>query len=185
MAANLHETFDVRRGPQRFRELIIYISQKSVDDPHFGAVKLNKVLYHSDFRAFERFGVPLTGMRYVKLQMGPAPNALLHVRRELEEEGAIRIDRVPIGGVEQHRTVALRSPAMSLFTEDEVWLVDEVIADLSGQNATEVSNASHDLRWRVMNMKDSMPYELAYLSDEGLTKHDIKRTDELARSFGW
>ena len=74
-------TIPVARGAQRFRELIVYISQRSAEDPHFGAVKLNKILYHSDFRAYERFGVPLTGVCYFRLKAGPAPKALLPVRR--------------------------------------------------------------------------------------------------------
>lgn len=183
--SNLHETFDVPRGAQRFRELIIYISQKSAADPNFGAIKLNKVLYHADFRAFERFGVPLTGVRYQKLLLGPAPKSLLHVRRALVEEGAIRVDRQPYGNYEQHRTVALRDAALGLFTEDEILLVDEVISDLWRQNGTEVSDASHDIRWSVMNLQDAMPYELAFLSDEALTPRDNQRTSELARELGW
>ncbi|MGB3653418.1 MAG: Panacea domain-containing protein [Rivularia sp. (in: cyanobacteria)] len=181
----LHETFDVPRGQQRFRELIIYVSKKSEDDPHFGAIKLNKILYYSDFRAFERFGMPLTGVRYHKLKLGPAPKSLIPVRNALEAERAIRVDRVRVGEHDQHRTVALRAPAMSLFTEDEVQLIDEVIDDLWGQTGSQVSDASHDIRWRLLNLKDPMPYELAYLSDEQLTNRDIRRTDELAIELGW
>lgn len=183
--ARLHETFDVPRGWQRLRELIVYVSRRSEADPHFGAIKLNKILYYSDFRAFERFGIPLTGVRYQKLPLGPAPKSLLHVRRFLEEEGAIRVDLQPYGNFEQHRTVALRDAALGLFTEDEIHLVDGMIKELWHQNGTQVSNASHDIRWNVMNLQDAMPYELAYLSDEPLTPHDKQRTAELAREFGW
>lgn len=182
---HLHETFNVPRGVQRFRELIVYISQQSSADPHFGAIKLNKILYHADFRAFERFGHPLTGVRYQKLRLGPAPTSLLHVRRALEAEGAIRVIKLPNGNYEQHRTVALRPAVLSLFTEDEIGLVDQVIRDLWDQNGTQVSDASHDIRWRVLNLSDPMPYELAYLSNEGLTEHDRKRTDALASELRW
>jgi hypothetical protein len=183
---HLHETFDVPRGTQRFRELIIYVSMKCEGDVHFGATKLNKILYHADFRAFERFGVPLTGVRYVKLQNGPAPRALVPVRDELEREGALRVVKVPIGPEHtQHRTVALRDPVLSLFTPDEIAVVDEVISDLWHQNALEVSNASHDIRWLTLQLKDPMPYEMAYLCNEPLTEADAARTRELAAALGW
>ncbi len=186
MGRHLHETYAVERGPQRFRELMIYVSQKCQADPHFGAIKLNKILYYSDFRAFERFGIPLTGVRYQKLEHGPAPTSLLPVRRSLIEEGALRLEiSVFAGGYELHRTIPLREPAMSLFSADEVALVDEVIDDLWGQTAAEVSDASHDIRWRVVNLHDPMPYELAYLSNEGLTAHDQYRTEQLAEELGW
>jgi len=42
--------------PEKFRELILYIARKSEDDPKFGAVKLNKILFFSDFAAFRAFG---------------------------------------------------------------------------------------------------------------------------------
>lgn len=185
MTRLLHETFDVPRGPQRFRELIVYVSQKSATDPHFGAIKLNKILYYADFRAFERFGRPLTGVKYQKLKLGPAPKCLPVVRRQLQEEGAIRIEVRIVGGRDQHRTVALRPAVMAHFKDDEILLIDEVITDLWSQNGTQVSDASHDIRWRVLQLQDAMPYELAYLSDEPMTPADHKRTEELAARFGW
>ncbi len=185
MGVRLRETVDVQRGAQRFRELMVYISSKSAADPHFGAIKLNKILYYSDFRAFERFGVPLTGYRYVKRRNGPAPKALVPIRDALIEEGALRLDYVPVGGVMQHRTVAMRPAILSLFTEDELQIVDGVISDLWSQNGTEVSNASHDIRWKTLQMDDPMPYELAYLSNEAITEHDRRRTEALAAEFAW
>lgn len=183
---HLNETFDVERGVQRFRELIVYVSKKCQSDPNFGAVKLNKILYHSDFRAFERFGVPLTGVRYFKLKQGPAPKSLIPHRRNLIDEGAIRLDRVGIGtGWEQHRTVALREPIIDFFTPDEISIVDEVISELWTQNATEVSNASHDVRWRVLQERDSLPYEFAFLSDDSVSEAEDRRTRELAAELGW
>ncbi len=185
-ASILHFAVPVERSAQRFRELIVYISNKCENDPHFGAVKLNKILYHSDFRAFERFGIPLTGVRYFRLPKGPAPRAMLPIRRELESEGAIRIDKVSVsGGLEQHRTVALRAPVLDHFTLDELLLVDQVIGELWSQNATEVSDASHDIRWRTLQHKDTIPYEFAFLSNEPLTREEIDRTNELAARFGW
>lgn len=186
MNYRLQQTVDVPRGPQKFRELLIYVSKMCRNDPTFGAVKLNKILYYSDFRAFERFGVPITGVRYFKLQQGPAPKALVPIRRQLEEEGAIRVEKLDLGdGFEQHRTVAERDPAMSIFSKDEIALVDDVIEDLWGQSARDVSDASHDIRWRAVNMRDTLPYEFAFLSNEAVTEADNKRTAELAKEFGW
>ncbi|PDQ17331.1 hypothetical protein CN311_30580 [Mesorhizobium sanjuanii] len=143
-------------------------------------------MYHSDFRAFERFGAPLTGTPYFKLKKGPAPKALMIFRRQLEEEGAIKIAKVDIGGGrEQIRTVALRDAITDHFSVDELQLVDEVIEELWNQNAAEVSNASHDIRWKVLELKDDIPYEFAYLSNEDVTSQDIARTHELAAEHGW
>lgn len=184
--SSLNFSIAVPRGAQRFRELIVYISKKCEHDPWFGAIKLNKILYYADFRAFERFGVPLTGMPYFRLPKGPAPKPLLIFRRDLVNEGAIRVDeiRLPDGKV-QHRTIALREPVLDHFVSDEIALVDRVIDDLWGQNGREVSDASHDIRWKVLNNQDDMPYEFAYLSNEAVTPAEIERTRELAGTHGW
>lgn len=182
----LHETVNVERQAQRFRELIVYVSQQSLRDPHFGAIKLNKILYHSDFRAFERFGVPITGVRYFRLRMGPAPRALRRVRDQLEDEGVIRVEKVNIGGsYEQHRTIALRDPILGFFSADEIALVDEVIEELWHQNGREVSDASHDVRWRVLQDKDPIPYEFAYLVNDPVSEAENERTRQLAAELGW
>jgi hypothetical protein len=181
---HLHFSIPVARGKQRFRELIVYVSKKSENDTHFGATKLNKILYHSDFRAFERLGQPITGMVYFRLPKGPAPQALLPIRQELVSEGAIRVDQVSAGPYRQDRTVALRDPLLTLFNEDELRIVDEVIAELWSQNAGEVSDASHDVRWRVLNDKERLPYEFAFL-DDSLTEDDIAKTRELAERLKW
>ena len=181
-------TFSVslERGLQRFRELIVYIASKSVDDPSFGATKLNKILYHSDFRAFERFGVPLTGAPYFRLKNGPAPRVMVPVRDELVAEGVIEVVKKDLGnGYVQHRVIARRNPVLEHFTADEIALVDEVIRELWPQTATEVSDASHDIRWRTLQDKDPIPYEFAFLSNEVPTEDDVARTEQLVAEFGW
>lgn len=182
----LHETYDVRRGPQRFRELILYVSKECQNDTRFGATKLNKILYHSDFKAFERFGTPLTGVRYIRLPQGPAPRALVPVRNELEREGALKVERREVApGYTQDRTIALREPVKDLFTADELALVDEVIEQLWNQSAKEVSDASHDISWRALTHKDPMPYELVHLSNDPISESENRRTKELAVELGW
>lgn len=186
MRGTLHQTYDVPRGPQRFRELILYISKACQNDQWFGAVKLNKILYHSDFRAFERFGIPLTGVRYWRLPKGPAPKPLVPVRNELVREGALRVEQRQVGPDHcQKRPIALRDPVTDLFTADELALVDEVIRDLWDQTAAEVSDASHDIRWSALTDKDPMPYELVHLSGEPLSDAEQSRTRELAKELGW
>lgn len=187
LPANKKLTFHypVERGLQRFRELIVYISQQSRQDSQFGAVKLNKILYFSDFMAFERLGQPLTGMVYQKLEHGPAPRAMVPVLRELIEEKVIAIETVFVFGKPQKRTVALRPAITSLFFADELALIDEVISELEGQGASDVSYRSHDLRWKAVQLNDSIPYEFIYFDPRELTAEDVTRSHELAREFGW
>jgi hypothetical protein len=185
MAKSVHYTVDVPRGMQRFRELIVYISGRCASDPHFGTTKLNKILYHADFRAFERFGVPLTGMKYFKLPFGPAPKAMLPVLGELEAEGAISRDPPPKGEHDQRKTYARREAHMDHFTEDEIDLIEEVIQELAPHTATKVSADSHGVAWKARHMRDEIPYEAAFLLDESPTADDIMEARELNSRYEW
>lgn len=68
-----------RLNKEKFRELILYVANMSRNDPDFGAVKLNKILYYADFRAYRELGRPISGAAYRKLSEGPAPRQLLRV----------------------------------------------------------------------------------------------------------
>ncbi|HEX4738128.1 MAG TPA: Panacea domain-containing protein [Allosphingosinicella sp.] len=185
MARRLHYAFDVPRGRQRFRELIIYIAGECENDQFFGATKLNKILFNADFRAFERFGQPLTGMRYFKLPKGPAPRALVPVVGELVQEGALKPAPPQDEPFEQRRIVALRKPYLDHFTRDELDVVDEVIKELWNKSATAVSDESHGVAWRARNMRDDIPYEAVFLADLPATPDDIVEARELNERYGW
>src|SRR5437867_4342841 len=119
---------------ERFVELLLYYSKRGHDEGLvIGATKLNKLLFFSDFRAFARFGKPLTGARYQKLQWGPAPRALLPIRTELIESGQVK----PSDPEDWNYVLEpCREPDMSLFSEKELFVIDEVFEELRPLNAT-------------------------------------------------
>lgn len=171
----------------RFKELMLYVSERMFDDPSFGAVKLNKVLYFSDFIAYSSLGHPITGATYQKLKNGPAPRQLLPAQRELEEEDAAElVESAYFGGYTQKRLIPQRKADLSSFSAEEISLVDEVIEDLRGHSASEVSELSHRaVGWQIAEIGEDIPYETALLSDDPLTMEDVERAKELASEHGW
>lgn len=171
----------------KFKELVLYVSEKLFDDPKFGAVKLNKVLYFSDFLAFAKLGKPITGATYQKLKQGPAPKQLLPARHQLEaNDDAEWVDRAYFGGYTQKRVIPKRKADLSAFNADEIAIVDRVIDDLRDRSAAEVSALSHEaVGWRIAQLGQEIPYESALLSDEPLSEADIERGQELAQEHGW
>jgi hypothetical protein len=100
-AAPANPRFHAKQWPEderKMKELILYISQKCADDAKFGATKLNKILYFSDFLAYAYHGSPITGFEYQKLPNGPAPRRLVPVREQLMESGELGIQEVPLRG---------------------------------------------------------------------------------------
>jgi len=55
---------------------VLYLSQRSADDPGFGMVKLNKLLYRADFEAYRLLGHSITGAVYEKQDFGPVARPL-------------------------------------------------------------------------------------------------------------
>lgn len=151
---------------EKFVELVLYFSKRGIDEGLvIGSTKLNKLLFFSDFRAFAKLGEPLTGARYQRLEWGPAPRALLPVREELLGDGEVQFrDSEDWNQVLE----PLRDPDMSLFSDDERFIIDEVFDELRPFNATAASDYSHTKSpgWNAADDYEDIPYETARISTE-------------------
>jgi hypothetical protein len=170
---------------EKLAELILYISQKCATDPKFGAVKLNKILYLSDFLAFGHWGEPITAVPYQHLRMGPAPTRFIPVRDALQKSGKLVVQTLPLkSGKRQVRTVNLVDPNLKVFSGREIALVDSIIQDLWDMDAEESSEFSHRfVGWKMTKEGDPIPYGSIFISDEPLSPAEIQRGQELAREF--
>ena len=149
---------------EKLAELVLYVAEQLRDDAPGGATKLNKVLYFAEFRHMRRFGKPITGVSYRKLPQGPAPRRFRPVRDELIGSGAARLEVDDYFGVPLHRLIPIRPANRSLFTDDELATVDQVVKALWGKSASDVSELSHqEVGWRILDMNEDIPYASAYL----------------------
>lgn len=170
---------------QRLREMILYISACSAYDRAFGVTKLNKLLWWSDTSAFGIRRRPITGATYIRLPQGPVPQGIDAIRDDMQRLGEIAISRVEHYGRVIHRVVPLRRHDLSLFTGEEIAIVDEIVLQNRVSNATSVSRRSHGRMWEALKQGQPMPYESVFISDAKATRYDMVRTRELARQFGW
>jgi Protein of unknown function (DUF4065) len=165
--------------PEKFRQLILYVATASEDDPRFGATKLNKLLYFSDFEAFGLFGAPITGATYQKLDRGPAPREILPVLQQMEAEGSIQREERRYFHLRQKCVVPTEQPDTSVFEPREVELVDLVLRELRDRDASQVRALSHlDLNWQLAEPGKSISYATAYISDRRPTASEIRRYQE-------
>lgn len=156
---------------EKFKELICYVAKQSEDDPAFGSIKLNKILFYADFAAYRNLGQPITGACYQKLREGPAPRELLVARDELIASGDVRIEERPyFTGVQKRLEVsARRVPDREIFEPYEVEIVDSVIHAFYGKTAREVSDFSHrEPGWALAEDRETIPYETAWISADPL-----------------
>ncbi len=184
--ANVIIDFSGVYDEDKFKELIIYIADKCSDDPDFGATKLNKILFYSEFFSYGKYGESITKMPYFRIQNGPAPKYMKPISDQMIEDNDIAIQPKPRFGFTQLRTIPLREANLRKLNARDVAIVDEVISALSGVNARGVSKYSHlEIGVRIVDEKEEIPYHSVFLSRLPLTKYDIEHGLELAKQYDW
>jgi hypothetical protein len=170
----------------KFTELLLYVAARLQTDRAGGATKLNKVLFFADFAHVRRTGAPITGAEYQKLPQGPAPRRLKPVRDALVEAGAARVAREEFLGYELHRLVPLRSADTTVFAPAELETIEQVLVDLDGLNARQVSDLSHEeAGWRLVDEGDVIPYEAALVGVRQVSTPTSRRLErEVAERYG-
>ena len=157
---------------RKFVNALLYFAKHTNPD-QLGSTKLNKLLYHADFLHFKRYGRPITGDRYVKMPYGPVPSTAYAVvsdaSRSLSGEvvktildGKIRIRNVKIADKKQSRIEALVDPDLSVFSESELEVLEEVAKQYKNRSATRLSRDSHspDAPWSKTQDFQTIEYEL-------------------------
>jgi hypothetical protein len=170
---------------KRVTELILYISKKLSKDDYFGQIKLNKVLFFSDFTAFGRLGRTITGVEYQHLDEGPAARPMLPIQMRMKAAKILVIEPKSLYGYTQDRPISLRDPDLSDFSGEEIAIVDAWIDRLRPMTATQASNLSHDtFGWRSTKNGQTIDPKSVFISWKTPTAADIERGQELAEKHG-
>ncbi len=161
---------------EKLRELILLIAEWCQSDPKFGAIKLNKLLFHADFSAFLTYGQPITGQEYFKLPQGPAPRRLKAITEGMIKKGEFAWQEISYFGRIQKKPIALRAADVSKFTGPEVNLIRQTVEKFWKLSATEISDQSHlFLGWKSVHLKEPIPYSTALVSRRTPTGHERMR----------
>jgi hypothetical protein len=165
---------------------VLYVSERTADDADFGDIKLNKVLAFSDFLAYAILGSPITGADYQRQKFGPVARLLPPIRRRMELAGDLRVAQ-STGQYVPTRTLARRRADTSLFSEEQLELVEQVIETLRPQTAGRVSDLSHRIMggWKVAANGETIPYETFLVETAPPSRSSLEQARGLAESHGW
>ena len=165
-----------KHDDQKLKELILLIASQSQEDATFGAVKLNKLLFYSDFLAHLSLGRSITGHDYFALQQGPCPKRLVPIVDEMQRDGELAVYEMKFHGYTQRKTVALREADLDKFRPEEVDLIYRVIKHYWGKTGKQMSDATHRfVGWVVANEKEVIPYSVALVGTREPTLDEIHR----------
>lgn len=173
---------------KRFDELVLYIAERTKDDENFGSTKLAKVLFFSDFEAFQELGSAITGAEYQKWDYGPYPPQLKPAKRGLEH--ARRVRAVQGGSYKADRLIPTRVRPADLdavgITSEQVAIVDAWITRIEGEPANEISDFSHEHPgYQLVDENEPIPYESVFLADCPMTENEVSEAIQIARERGW
>lgn len=160
------DDLDVEPDEGKFAELLLLVAEELADDPYGGATKANKVLYFAEFAHVRETGRPITGVRYRKLERGPAPRHLKAIRQGLVDSGDAVLIKERVLGYEQHRLRPTRPARRELFSATELKAVQDAVELLRGHTNTDASERSHrEPGWQLVDEGADIPYVAALLPE--------------------
>lgn len=148
--------------PEKFKQLFVYILQKCGSKANVGETVLYKLLYFCDFDFFEIYEKNLTGMKYKRLQYGPVPDQSLFnpIVNKLKDDGVIeKVTRAYAGGTIQTKYVNFIEADISVFSPQEIEVVNKVINRLSDMSARQIEDHVHqDYPWKSHEDGEEITY---------------------------
>lgn len=176
------QTFE--SDPKKMHQLILYISQKCANQGNFGKTKLCKILHFADSTSFMFGDEPITGWEYVRMPYGPYPNNIESEFESMCDSGLLHMQPISeMPGYPRQKPVNLKEPDLTIFSAQEISIVDHTIERFENLTGTELSELSHGGAWRFAVQGEVIPYETFFLDLSELTPEEIHRGLEVAREY--
>ncbi len=169
----------------KLTEAIIYLSERSADDPHFGVIKLVNLLYHADCAAYLKYGAPITGVAYPHFPHGPYPEHWYKVRREMQKAGDVEVMYEDCDdGHRRYRTLPNRTVKPEVLSAEECAILDEQQERFALFNTAGISEHSHyQLSWRGTEDGEPLPFATAQATTFPMSANGIREAKHIANDI--
>lgn len=137
----------------KFTEMVVFYTYET--EPW--KTKLNKLLFYGDFCHFRKTGLSISGCRYRAIDMGPVPNNFNSIFEHIAERDDVDIfyTAFPNGSIgEQFRPHPKRGFNDTIFEEDELNTLREVVSKFGKTNTKEIIEISHEEEAWQKNFSD-------------------------------
>lgn len=168
-------TDDVRisipqKNVEKFKQVFLYVLEKTAGRPNVGMTVLYKLLYFIDFDYFEKYEEQLMGLTYIKNHHGPTPREFVKVVEEMKEVGEIEEVKSRYFTFEQRKFLPHQHADLSSLSAQEIAMVDSVLARYADKSATELSALSHeDTPWIAAEDGKDIEYDHVFYRPEKLS----------------
>jgi transcriptional regulator with XRE-family HTH domain len=152
-----------QKNIKKFKEVLLYVLEKVGAMPQVGETVLYKLLYFIDFDYYEKYEEQLIGATYMKNKFGPTPIEFKKIVDRMCELNEVVVVKNKHFQYEQKKYLPLRSPDLRLLSGREIEHINDVLAKLSGKNASQLSEYSHeDVPWITTENGNIIDYETVF-----------------------
>ncbi|HEX9722623.1 MAG TPA: Panacea domain-containing protein [Candidatus Paceibacterota bacterium] len=148
---------------KKYKNAVLFFANKTRNGT-LGKLKMMKLLYYLDFDFFEKYGRSVTGDEYLRFERGPVPRMAEKILKQMRGTEIKIVNRkMPKGYNDQQHIEPLVEFDPSLFTREEILMMEEIADKWEKFTGTEMKNASHgEAPWVATKPDDIIDYNLAY-----------------------
>lgn len=151
-----------QKNIKKFKEVLLYILNQIGSRSNIGETVIYKLLYFIDFNFYEKYEEQLIGATYIKNRYGPTPVEFKKIIKEMEGKEVARISGKYFE-YPQTKYLPLKEPNLTRLSAKELKVIDEVLIKLSGMNASQISDYSHnDVPWQTTEDGKAINYEAVF-----------------------
>ena len=162
---------------EKFKQVFLYVLEKTAGKPNVGMTVLYKLLYFIDFDYYEKYEEQLMGLTYIKNHHGPTPREFVSVVNEMKKSGELEEVKSAYFTFEQRKFLPHRHADLSGLSAQEMTMIDSVLARYGEKSTTELSILSHeDTPWIVAEDGKNIEYDHVFYRPEKLS---VRQYNEL------
>jgi uncharacterized phage-associated protein len=134
-------------------ETIVYVAQKA---PIPDIYHLSKICYFADLLHIERYGRPIFGDEYIKMENGPVPSKIYNLFKAVRDFSHHElVNKFSVNG---HNIVALQNFDEDEFSSSDMSCLNESIEIHGNKSFNQLKNESHDSAWTLAQGNREIDY---------------------------
>ncbi|MFA6056427.1 MAG: type II toxin-antitoxin system antitoxin SocA domain-containing protein [Thermodesulfovibrionales bacterium] len=148
---------------KKYKNIVLFFANK-IKNGTLGKLKLMKLLYFLDFDFFEKYGQSVSKDEYLRFENGPVPRMAEKILKQMNGK-EIKISKIKIGfGYNDKQHIEpLKDFDISLFTKEELMMLEEIADKWERFSGSEMKTASHgEAPWIATKPNQVIDYNLAY-----------------------
>jgi len=146
---------------EKIQNVIIYLVEHIVP----WKTGLNKLLFYTDFLHYRNYGKSIMGLQYRAIPLGTVPSNYDRILANVVEKELVQVEYVPFsnGNVgENYKPNPLHSFDESLFSEQELKTLQNVVENFKDKTTTQIVNLNHEEKAWIDNYEQRGVVDYGY-----------------------